>query len=51
MNKSLLVALALLPVVAVGGEQVILKKDFDGYSIRKTRYIDGDAEPAGDLLA
>ena len=25
MNKSLLVALVLLPVVAIGGEQVILK--------------------------
>ena len=41
MNKSLLVALALLPVVAIGGEQVILEKDFGGNAIRETKYIDG----------
>ena len=41
MNKSLLAALALLPVIAIGGEQVILKKDFDGFAMRKTRHVDG----------
>ena len=41
MNKSLLAALALLPVIAIGGEQVILKKDFDGFAMRKVRYVDG----------
>ena len=41
MNKSLLAALALLPVIAVGGEQVILKKDFDGHAMRKARHVDG----------
>ena len=38
---SLLAALALLPVAAIGGEQVILKKDFSGYTIRKTKIVDG----------
>ena len=38
---SLLAALALLPVVAIGGEQVILEKDFSGYTMRKVRYVDG----------
>ena len=41
MNKSLLAALALLPVIAIGGEQVILKKDFDGNAMRKIRHVDG----------
>ena len=41
MNKSLLVALALLPVVAIGGEQVILEKDFGGNAMRKVKYVDG----------
>ena len=41
MNKSLLAALALLPVIAIGGEQVILKKDFDGHAMRKARHVDG----------
>ena len=41
MNKSLLVALALLPVVAIGGEQVILKNEFGGYAMRKVKYVDG----------
>ena len=41
MYKSLLAALALLPVVAIGGEQVILEKDFNGFAMRKTRYVDG----------
>jgi len=38
---SLLAALTLLPVVAIGGEQVILKKDFGGNAKQKIRYIDG----------
>ena len=41
MNKLLLAALVLLPVVAVGGEQVILEKDFSGYTMRKTKSVDG----------
>ena len=41
MNKSLLVALALLPVVAIGGEQVILKNDFGGNAMQKVKYVDG----------
>lgn len=41
MNKSLLVALALLPVVAIGGEQVILEKDFGGKAMRKVKHVDG----------
>ena len=41
MNKSLLAALVLLPIVAIGGEQVILKKDFDGHAMRKASHVDG----------
>ena len=41
MNKLLLAALALLPVVAIGGEQVILEKDFGGNAIRKVMSVDG----------
>ena len=41
MNKLLLAALALLPVVAIGGEQVILEKDFGGNAMRKVKYVDG----------
>ena len=41
MNKSLLAALALLPVVAIGGEQVILEKDFGGKAMRKVKHVDG----------
>ena len=41
MHKSLLIALSLLPIVAIGGEQVILEKDFNGFAMRKTRYVDG----------
>ena len=41
MNKSLLVALVLLPVIVVGGEQVILKKDFSGGPMQKVKYVDG----------
>ena len=41
MYKLLLAALALLPVVAVGGEQVILKKDFSGGPMQKVKYVDG----------
>jgi len=38
---ALLVALALLPVVTIGGEQVILEKDFGGNAMRKVKYVDG----------
>ena len=38
---SLSAALILLPVSVIGGEQVILKKDFSGYTIRKTQIVDG----------
>ena len=41
MNKSLLVALALLPVVAIGGEQVILKNDFGGAAMQNAKSVDG----------
>ena len=41
MNKSLLVALAFLPVVAIGGEQVILEKNFSGNAMRKVKSVDG----------
>ena len=41
MNKLLLVALALLPVVAIGGEQVIMKNDFGGNVMQKVKYVDG----------
>ena len=41
MNKSLLVALALLPVVAIGGEQVILKNDFGGNAMQKVKSVAG----------
>ena len=37
----MLVALLLLPVVAIGGEQVILEKDFSGNAMRKAKYVDG----------
>ena len=41
MNKSLLVALALLPVVAIGGEQVIMKNDFGGNAMQKVKSVAG----------
>ena len=41
MSKSLLAALALLPVVAIGGEQVIMKNDFGGNAMQKVKYVDG----------
>ena len=41
MNKSLLAALALLPVVAVGGEQVILKNYFGGNAMQKVKSVSG----------
>ena len=41
MNKSLLVALAFLPVVAIGGEQVILKNDFGGNAMQRVKSVDG----------
>ena len=41
MNKSLLIALVLLPVIAIGGEQVILKNEFGGGAMRKVKIVDG----------
>ena len=41
MNKSLLAALVLLPVVAIGGEQVILKNDFGGNAMQKVKSVAG----------
>ena len=40
-SKSLLAALALLPIVAIGGEQVILKNDFRGAAMQKAKSVDG----------
>ena len=39
--KALLIALTVLSLGAAAGEQVILKKDFSGYTIRKTKIVDG----------
>ena len=41
MNKSLLAAFALLPVVVLGGEQVVLKNEFGGNAVQKVKYVDG----------
>lgn len=41
MNKLLLVAWTLLPVVSLGGEQVILEKDFSGNVQEKVKSVDG----------
>ena len=39
--KTLLIALTVLSLGAAAGEQVILKKDFSGYTLRKTKIVDG----------
>ena len=39
--NALLIVLTMLSFGASAGEQVILKKDFSGYTMRKTRYVDG----------
>ena len=42
--KTLLIALTVLSFGAAAGEQVILKKDFSGHTIRKTKIVDGWAD-------